>query len=369
MNKFYSLKFELKDHQWEEINRNPSAVFLLEDNPDKICWRRLSENSNAMHLLKANPDKINWYKLGNNTNPLAIEMLDKNIDKEEISWHYISYNPSAVVLFEKYKDKLILFNVARNDNKKSVDFLKKNPELIDWPSLCQSINDTTELFRTEFYEKNKHEINWSWFFMHSPNLEIIKENFHKYNHSHHLSRNEHDHVIEWLSKEYPNKIEWSTLSMNRSKVAIKLIEENIDKIYNQISWHSLSENPSAINLIEKYFDKTELKKLLKKSNNIDLLEEYEEDYMYEIHFDALLENPNAIDLLNKNIDRVIELNSNYCDYNICVNPNCLSVIIKYHYEDIKNHFYYNSFGKELIEWIYNPKNMDKWSKNCWDLDL
>ncbi len=163
MNKFYSLKFELKDHQWEEISRNPNAIYLLEENPDKICWYRLSENSNAIHLLQANPDKIDWYKLGKNTNPLAIELLDKNIDKKEICWHYISLNPSAVVLFEKYKDKLILFNVARNDNKKSVDFLKKYPELIEWNSLCQSTNDTTELFRTEFYEKNKNKINWVGF--------------------------------------------------------------------------------------------------------------------------------------------------------------------------------------------------------------
>ncbi len=342
MNKFYSLKFELKDHQWEELSRNPNAIYLLEENPDKICWYRLSENSNAIHLLQANPDKIDWYKLGKNTNPLAIELLDKNIDKKEICWHYISYNPSAVVLFEKYKDKLILFNVARNDNKKSVDFLKKYPELIEWDSLCQSTNDTTELFKTEFYEKNKHKINWGWLFMFSPNLEIIKENIHRHEYISHLLRNEHEHVIEWLFKEYPDKICWSTLSMNRSKVAIKLIEENIDKIFNEVSWHSLSENPTAINLIEKYIDNKEIEAFL--------LEKYDR-YLSEIVFEALLENSNAIDILNKNIDKVIELNSGgYCDYDICNNPNCLSVIIKYHYEDIKNYFY-SKFGKELKKLI------------------
>ena len=348
MNKFYSLKFELDEYQWKEISRNPSAIFLLEDNPDKISWRRLSENPNAIHLLNANPDKIDWYKLGNNTHPKAIEMLDKNIDKKEICWHYISLNPSAVVLFEKYKHKLIDFNVARNHNPKAIDFLKKYPELIDWNALCQSRNDTTDLFRTELYEKNKdkikNNINWDWFFFYSPNLEIIKENINnpnvKFNN---LLTNSNDHIIEWVLQEYPDKIDWYYLSMSNSKIAIKLIKENIDKIYNKVDWYNLSRNPNTISLLEKYPDK--------------------------IVWDYLLENPVAIDLINSNIDNYIDINTGYCEFDIFLNPNCLSIIIKYHYEDIKNHFYYNSFGKELIEWIYNPKNMDKWSKNCWDLDL
>ena len=49
------------------------------------------------------------------------------------------------------------------------------------------------------------------------------------------------------------------------------------------------------------------------------------------------------------------------------NPNILSIILKLDYEAIKTNFY-TSYGKELIEWIYNPIRYEKWDKSCWDLE-
>ncbi len=73
------------------------------------------------------------------------------------------------------------------------------------------------------------------------------------------------------------------------------------------------------------------------------------------------ENLKYIDFLKKNIDKLnIGMLSS-------INKNALSVIIEYNYDEIKKHFY-SGYGKELIEWIYNPNNMHRWSTLCWNLD-
>ena len=53
----------VKNLNWIYLSENPSAIQLLEENPDKINWENLSGNPNAIHLLEQNLDKIN-YKLG-----------------------------------------------------------------------------------------------------------------------------------------------------------------------------------------------------------------------------------------------------------------------------------------------------------------
>jgi hypothetical protein len=73
-------------------------------------------------------------------------------------------------------------------------------------------------------------------------------------------------------------------------------------------------------------------------------------------------NVKAIDLINNNFDKY-----DFSNIYLSKNPNILSIILKWEYETIKTHFY-TTFGKEIIEWIYNPKNMEKWYKSCWDLD-
>ena len=48
---------------WKKISENPNAIYLLEQNPDKIDWEYLSYNPNAIHILKQNQDKIDWENL------------------------------------------------------------------------------------------------------------------------------------------------------------------------------------------------------------------------------------------------------------------------------------------------------------------
>jgi hypothetical protein len=53
---------------WRDLSRNPAAIHLLEQNPNKINWYYLSENPAAIHLLEQNLDKVVWYLLSENPN-------------------------------------------------------------------------------------------------------------------------------------------------------------------------------------------------------------------------------------------------------------------------------------------------------------
>jgi hypothetical protein len=80
--------------EWECLSWNPSAIHLLEANPEKIDWDNLSENPSAIHLLETNTDKINWTLLS--SNPSAIHLLEAN--PEKIYWEFLSKNPSIFEL-------------------------------------------------------------------------------------------------------------------------------------------------------------------------------------------------------------------------------------------------------------------------------
>ena len=46
---------------------NPSAIQIIEANPDKIKWEQLCVNENALHILEKNQDKIVWKFLSLNS--------------------------------------------------------------------------------------------------------------------------------------------------------------------------------------------------------------------------------------------------------------------------------------------------------------
>ena len=82
---------------------NPSAIQMLEANPEQIDWSCLSENPAAIHLIKENPDRIVWDYLSQNpaifeydykamTRPFTEELManrfhPKNVSKFE-AWGY-----------------------------------------------------------------------------------------------------------------------------------------------------------------------------------------------------------------------------------------------------------------------------------------
>ena len=99
---------------------------------------------------------------------------------------------------------------------------------------------------------------------------------------------------------------------------------------DKIDFYYLSKNPNSISILEK---------------NIDQIDWYN-----------LPLNPNAMSILEKNIDKI---NWKYLSAN--------SSIFIYDYQSMQKHFY-DTYGKELIETLYNPKNFHKFGKDHWNID-
>jgi adenylate kinase len=53
------------------LSTNPSAIHLLEQNPDKIFWRYLSENPSAIHMFS----KLDTNKMKQNNKAFAEELV------------------------------------------------------------------------------------------------------------------------------------------------------------------------------------------------------------------------------------------------------------------------------------------------------
>jgi hypothetical protein len=52
----------------------PRPIYKAIDE-SKIYWNQLSENPNAIYILEQNQDKIDWYYLSQNANANAIHLL------------------------------------------------------------------------------------------------------------------------------------------------------------------------------------------------------------------------------------------------------------------------------------------------------
>jgi hypothetical protein len=101
---------------------------------------------------------------------------------------------------------------------------------------------------------------------------------------------------EWINKDIqtPNEFKWRYLSENPK--AIHLLQKNFDKV----DWKTLSGNPNAIHLLEKNLDKVDWNTLSGNPNAIHLLEKN----LDKVCWFMLSRNPNAIHLLGKNLDKV-----------------------------------------------------------------
>jgi hypothetical protein len=157
-------KPEYSREVWDILSENPSAIHILEANPDKIDWYGLSENPRAIHLLEKNLDKIDWFGLS--TNPAALPILEKNLDK--INWAGLHWNkhPKAMELLEKnalHTGKIDWSDISFHPH--AIPLLE-NPlhsDKIDWDGLSENPN------ALHLLEKNQEKIYWKNFSM-NPNI-------------------------------------------------------------------------------------------------------------------------------------------------------------------------------------------------------
>jgi len=197
---------------WSELSRNPKAIDLLSKNKDKINWNNLCRNVNGINLLKENPRKIDWMILS--SNPSAIELLKAN--PRRINWHSLCKNPNAIDMLEQ--------EVNENSYKRiSISMLATNPRAIH--------------LLLKIYKKEPQIIDYHWTYLAvNPNsIFLFSQALDKYKYD--------DEKKCILNNPYI----WGCLSRNPN--AIELLKANPDKI----NWKKFSENPKAIDLLEKEF--------------------------------------------------------------------------------------------------------------------
>ena len=256
-----AIKFLLEDKnidfiKWLEFSRNPcdDAITFLKDNPDYIDWEGLSANTNpiAILLLKkkikeenmlspieyANlKNKVYWRALS--ANPKAIPFIIKNIKEgirlDDIDWNALSENPEIFYPFKKNiqaKSKMVTSILLRARAKSGIAILPDElQEKIAGDLITISINKLRDGIPVD-------KLNWSGLCQNPNAIDLIRDrmDFEK-----NLSKEEYDRL--------PYKINWSALCMNSDPGAIDLL--SLPENYDNIDWLRLSDNPNAIQLLEK----------------------------------------------------------------------------------------------------------------------
>ena len=115
---------------------------------------------------------------------------------------------------------------------------------------------------------------------------------------------------------------------------------------NKINLYNLSLNPNAIELLKENQDKIDWDFLSFNTNAIEMLKENQD----KINWYYLSANSNAIELLKENQNKI-----NWCYFS--KNEN----IMTYDYKQMKENMKNIGIVEELMAYIFNPKNMEKWN--------
>jgi hypothetical protein len=184
------------------ISRNPRAINYLTHHPRAIDWVQLSTNPNALDLLEENPDKIDYYYLSRNTNPRAMLLLRNELDKANWMWLSCNATEESVKILLENPEKINWFNIAYNDCPLARPLLEANIDKLNWNVFSK--NPLAVPFLYSHFEK----IDWRLL------CECAK------------TKEQFDFI-----RKHPRHIVWTSISLNKSPMATKLLEENPDKIY------------------------------------------------------------------------------------------------------------------------------------------
>jgi hypothetical protein len=98
--------------------------------------------------------------------------------------------------------------------------------------------------------------------------------------------------------KYDTYSAWYYLS--RNKRAISIIEKNLDKVH----WSALSANPNAIHILENNINKIDFNELCQNPNGVQIVDKYIDRILSDDDSGArLLENPYAIHIIEKHFDK------------------------------------------------------------------
>ena len=286
------------------ISRNPMHMDIILKNMNKIHSGYLSKNPAAMHLLLKEPKDINLEVFSLNPNFKAMEIIEKMIlENIEIKYRLINRADRGNLLRNiKYPHKISFISLAMNSNPKAMELIEKY---------------------------HNHFLNHSL----EETLSALSENPN----------------AAYLLKKYPEKIDWSRIVYNTNPEAIRIIEQNLDKIS---SFVYLSENENAIHIIEPNLHKIHNWIFLSKNKKAMHILEKNLD---KVNWKTFSENPSAIDILLENLDKV-------CYNRLSKNP----AIFEYDYQGLKDHC--GIYREELIKKTMHPSRIQKLLEQGIDLE-
>ena len=321
-------KYGVNSLRTKEVHRglfymNPNSMLILEKEED--LWHR----------------QTYWLHLS--MNPVAYDLLMKRIDLESttarrlnytqrIHWLCIPINPCMLPMLEsrKYKFNYDENRIGYNPNPLCMNLVKKlkfNTNLLYYVCANDSY-DTTDYIKKHLDKMTRH--CWDALSENKYAIKILEENMDKINWEK-ISLNPNAcHIIE----QNINKIKWDNLSRNPG--AIDILEKNIDKI----CWHTILENtnPKIEKIIEENIDN------VMDTNNTHMNQEGHEKYMWAWVFS---QHPNLMNMLERNQNKI--------DYK-CLSMNESIFEIDYEELDLR----VSIFKEELMGYAWNPDRFQDW---------
>ena len=109
-------KSYMKYVNWLPLSSNPSAIEILKKNLNMVDKAALNINPNGIEILKDHPELIDYQMLCSNQSKEAIDIIEKNIKREDISFPLLSANKYAINLLIKNPDKIDWYMAIDNED-------------------------------------------------------------------------------------------------------------------------------------------------------------------------------------------------------------------------------------------------------------
>ena len=258
------------------------------------------------------------------------------VSSSPIYWKRLSLNPAAIRLIEQNLDKADWSMVSKNTA--AIPLLKKHFDKIDWTMLSENPN------ADELLLSNMNYVNMYHLCSYNPNVvnivNIMLEN-----------DPEVIHLLCWYSlsinpmavpilEKYPFKINWDVIVRNMN--AFHLIKK-YSHLISDLGWEMLSRNPYATAFLRQFPDKVR-----QYEGFIDLSEQNETDSMKEEdNWQSLSQYSEDTEYLRQNIEHIDW-------YSLSSNPS----IYVYDYQQMKINM--DVLRKELIQKALHPTRVIKW---------
>lgn len=280
----------------------------------------------------------------------VIRYMSENINSFDListlpitDWERLSANPAAIRLIEKNIEMADWSRLSKNSA--AVPLLKKYYEFIDWTMLSENPNAEELLCSNIKYVNMYHLCSYNSNVVNIVNimLENDPDNIHLlcwYS----LSMNP---LAVSLLEKYPNKVNWGVIVRNSN--AFHIIKQNIDRI-DDLGWEMLNRNPYAAEFLKQYPEKIQ-----KYHGYIDPMEQSNDTQQESVNWEELSFSSKNTDFLRENIDNV-NWNS------LSMNP----FIYTYDYEQMKKNM--DTLREELIKKALHPTRVINWIElDCDDM--